>query len=127
MKFNNPIIEVSKEDARELMDKVAKFIVERKMASPAMMLIESLHPLNFIASQFMYMISPFAELIFKPDEFQKFASALENRDNVKYLVDKIDEMDAEFYRELKEEKKKNKAKKKRMKELKKKMKMNAKD
>lgn len=122
MKFNEPIVEVSQEDAQELMDKVAKFIAERKMASPAMMMIESLRPLNFVASQFLYMIAPFAELLFKGNDFQKFACALENTENVKYLVDKIDELDADLHIQWKNEKKERKAKKKRRKELKKQMK-----
>jgi len=102
------IVEVSKNDAHELMDRTAKFIAERRMGSAAILLIESLKPLNFIASQILYMIAPFAELIFKPKEYQKFACSLENRDNVKYLVDKIDEMDADFHRKLKAEKEKGK-------------------
>jgi len=47
---------------------------------------------------------------------------LENRDNVKYLVDKIDEMDADFHRKLKAEKKKAKELKKKKKILKNKVK-----
>ncbi len=115
MNLNNPIIEVSEEEAHELMERVAKFITERRMGTPAIMLIESLRPLNFIASQFMYMISPFAELIFKSGEYQKFACTLENRDNIAYLLNKIDEYDVEYHKKLKKEKGKLKEQKKRKK------------
>lgn len=116
------IVEISKDDAHELMDRTAKFIAERRMGSAAILLIESLKPLNFIASQILYMIAPFAELIFKPEEYQKFACSLENRDNVKYLINKIDEVDADFHRKLKAEKKKAKELKKKKKLLKNKVK-----
>ena len=116
------IVEVSKEDAHELMDRTAKFIAERRMGSAAILLIESFKPLNFIASQILYMIAPFAELIFKPKEYQKFACSLEDSDNVKYLINKIDEMDADFHKKLKADKKKAKELKKKKKELKNKLK-----
>ncbi|MBN2017220.1 MAG: hypothetical protein JW794_03680 [Candidatus Cloacimonetes bacterium] len=116
------IVEVSKDDAHELMDRTAKFIVERRMGSAAILLIESLRPLNFIASQILYMIAPFAEIIFKPDEYQKFACSLEDTENVKYLINKIDEKDAEFHKKLKADKKKARELKKKKKELKKKVK-----
>ncbi len=116
------IVEVSKDDAHELMDRTAKFIAERRMGSAAILLIESLKPLNFIASQVLYMIAPFAELIFKHKEYQKFACSLEDDENVKYLLNKIDEKDAEFHKKLKAEKKKAKELKKKKKELKNKVK-----
>ena len=58
------IVEIKEERALELIEKISKYIVERKMASPAILAIESLRPLNFIASQVMYFFSPFAEIIF---------------------------------------------------------------
>ncbi len=116
------IVEISKEDAQELMDRTAKFIVERRMGSAALLFIESLRPLNFIASQLLYLIAPFAEIIFKPDEYQKFACALESDENVKYLLDKIDELDAEYHEKMKIEKKKAKELKQKKKEIKKKLK-----
>lgn len=118
----NVIVEVSKDDAHELLDRTATFIVERRMGSAAILLIESLRPLNFIASQLLYMIAPFAEIIFKPEEYQKFACSLEDTENVKYLINRIDEIDAEFHKKLKAEKKKAKELKKKKKELRKKMK-----
>lgn len=115
------IVEISKEDAHELMDRTAKFIVERRMGSAALLFIESLRPLNFIASQLLYLIAPFAEIIFEPKEYQKFACALENEENVKYLMEKIDELDTEYHKKMKMEKKKTKEIKQKKKEIKKKL------
>ncbi|MBC8527681.1 MAG: hypothetical protein ISS28_00765 [Candidatus Cloacimonetes bacterium] len=113
------IVEISKEEAQELMDKAARFIAERRMGSPALMFIESVRPLHFIASQFLYMIAPFAELIFNPQEYQKFACAIEKDENIKFLLEKLDEYDSEFHQKWKEEKRKIKELKNKKKALKK--------
>lgn len=115
------IVEISKEEAQELMDKAAKFVAERRMGSASIMFIESVRPLHFIASQFLYMIAPFAELIFNPIEYQKFACSLENDENISYLLNQIDKYDAEFHIKLKEEKRKIKELKRKKKALKKKI------
>jgi hypothetical protein len=99
------VVEINRERALEIIDKIAKFIVIRKMAAPAIMLIESLRPLNFIGSQLLYFFAPFAEIIFNPKEYQEFAALLENREYVKILIDRIDEIDHEMYREERKHKK----------------------
>ena len=115
------IVEISKEEAQELMEKAAKFLAERKMGSVSLMVIESLRPLHFIGSQLLYMLAPFAELIFNPTEYQKLACALENNENISYLLNQIDKYDAEFHIKFKDEKRKIKELKKKKKELKKKI------
>ncbi|MCF7919541.1 MAG: hypothetical protein K9N06_06485 [Candidatus Cloacimonetes bacterium] len=93
------IVEIDRENALRIIDKAARFIVERKLSPAAIMTIESLRPLNFIASQFMYMVAPFAELFFSPREYQEFAALLENDEYIKLLMERIDELDAEIWRE----------------------------
>ncbi|MBS3767093.1 MAG: hypothetical protein KGY75_03090 [Candidatus Cloacimonetes bacterium] len=119
--MNYPITEVSEEDAHKIMDKVADFIAQRRMASPALMFIESVRPLNFIASQLLFFLAPFAELIFNPTEYQQFAALLEDNKNIEYLLDKIDQKDIEYRRKWKREKRERKQREKRKKKLKKKI------
>jgi len=97
------IVEISQERAVELIDKIARFIVKKRMAAPVIMTIESLRPLSRLGSQVLYFLAPFAELIFNPKEYQEFASLLENHDNVNLLVERIDELDVEMYREERKE------------------------
>ena len=99
------VVEINRERALEIIDKISNFIVIRKMAAPAIMLIESLRPLNFIGSQLLYFLAPFAEIIFNPKEYQEFAALLENREYVKILIDSIDEIDHEMCREERKHKK----------------------
>lgn len=98
------IVEISQERSVELIEKVSVFIVKRKMASPAIMTIESLRPLTRVGSQILYFLAPFAELIFNPKEYQEFALLLEKDDNIKLLLSRIDELDVEMYREERKQK-----------------------
>lgn len=99
------VLEIDRERALVLIDKVARFLAVRRLSPAAIMTIESLRPLNFIASQFMYMIGPFVEIFLSAKEYQEFAALIENDEYIKILLDRIDEMDAEIWREEREIKK----------------------
>jgi len=98
------ILEVSEERAVELIEKISKFIAERRMAAPAIMTIESLRPLARIGSQLMHFLAPFAEIIFNAKEYQEFAVLLENEEYVRLLIKRIDEIDVEMYRDERKDK-----------------------
>ncbi len=93
------ILEIDRKRAIELIEKCARFIVERRLGAAAIMTIESLKPLNFIGSQLLYAISPVAEVFFDPKEYQEIAALLENREYVDLLIKRVDELDDEMYRE----------------------------
>jgi hypothetical protein len=93
------ITEISHEKALERIDKIARYIVKRRMGPAAIMTIESLRPLNFIASQLMYFLEPFAELFVDEKSYEEIALILEEQKYVKLLVKRIDELDAEFHKE----------------------------
>jgi len=89
----------AEEDA--VMEKFAKKVVEWRMAVPAILFIESGKPLNYIASQAMVVAQPFAqpmlEMIFNFQEYDIFRQALERRENVENVLQKIEKYDAEMY------------------------------
>jgi len=99
------ILEISEERAVELIEKISKFIAQKRMAAPAIMTIESLRPLARIGSQLMHFLAPFAEVIFNPKEYQEFAALLENEEYVRLLIKRIDEMDVDMYRDERKDKK----------------------
>ncbi len=99
------ILEISEERAVELIEKISKFIAQKRMAAPAIMTIESMRPLARIGSQLMHFLAPFAEIIFNPKEYQEFAALLENEEYVRLLIKRIDEMDVDMYREERKDKK----------------------
>lgn len=99
------ILEISEERAAELIEKLSKFIAEKRMAAPAIMTFESLRPLARIGSQLMHFLAPFAEVIFNAKEYQEFAALLENEEYVRLLIKRIDEIDVDMYRDERKEKK----------------------
>ncbi|PID29047.1 MAG: hypothetical protein CSB55_02970 [Candidatus Cloacimonadota bacterium] len=104
------IVEISDERALELIDQASKAICKRRMAAPAIMAIESLRPLHFLASQALFGLLPFAEIFFKSKDYQEFAVLLEKDKYVSLLMKRIDEVDLEMY---KEEREKNRLNRKR--------------
>lgn len=102
------IVEIKPERAIEKVDRIAKFIVERKMAAAALLGIESLRPLHYIGSQLLYFLAPFAEIIFDEKEYQEFAALLQHEEYIKLLLRRIEELDDEMYREIRANKKKMK-------------------
>jgi len=107
---------ITEEEANEMIEKVAHFFVDRSLGSAGIMLFESLHPLHGIASQALYFILPFAEMIFDSNQYQRFALMIQSDDYFKRLIKRIDELDEETNQErrdkasLKRQRRKNKRK-----------------
>ncbi|MBM4399856.1 MAG: hypothetical protein FJ041_05990 [Candidatus Cloacimonetes bacterium] len=97
--MNDLIVTITEEEAHIMIDKVARYVAERGMASAGILMVESLRPLHGIGSQFMYFILPFAEIIFDSKKYQQFALLLENEKYVKELIDRMDELDEEINKE----------------------------
>ncbi|MBP7205813.1 MAG: hypothetical protein KBA54_04780 [Candidatus Cloacimonetes bacterium] len=94
---------LSPDEANLMIEKVARFIVEKQMGSAGILLLESLHPLHGIASQAMYFILPFAEMVFDSQKYQQFALMIQDEGHFKRLIKRIDELDEELNRERREE------------------------
>lgn len=109
-KTTEPILP-QEEDA--VLEKVAAKVVARGMAVPAILFLESVKPLNYIGSQAMVFFEPIVQTVFNFKEYDTFRSALEKRESIEILLQKIEAQDAiALKREkkikafLKEEKKK---------------------
>jgi hypothetical protein len=96
-------VEISQEEAYDMVDKVARFVVERHLAPAGILFLESVRPLHGIGSQFMYFVLPFAEMIFDSQKYQRFALMIENETYLKRLISRIDELDEELNRERRKE------------------------
>lgn len=97
--MNDLQVTITEEEAQIMIDKVARFVAERGMASAGILMVESLRPLHGIGSQFMYFILPFAEVIFDSKKYQQFALMLEKEEYIRQLVTRMDELDEELNRE----------------------------
>ena len=85
------------EDEQAVMEKVAKLVVERRMAVPAIVFLESVKPLNFIASQTLVFFEPIIQTIFSFKDYEAFRTGLEKRESVEILILHIEELDAVAY------------------------------
>jgi len=71
----------------ELMDKYARKIVRRRLEAPAIFMLESFKPMNFVGSQVMLGAEPLLSIFLDTKEFQQFQKLLERRDSIeKFLV-----------------------------------------
>ena len=70
----------------QLLQKVADAIVSRRLETPAVLLLESSEPLNFLSSQVVHGLRPFLDLVCAPVETERLAGILERRDAVSRLV-----------------------------------------
>jgi len=78
-----------------LAERLARFVVRRRMTAPALLVLETGRPFNFIGSQFLVFLYPFVTLIFSAAEFERFILFLEKRPSIEFLVDKILELEHE--------------------------------
>ncbi|MCP4566929.1 MAG: hypothetical protein GY841_05045 [FCB group bacterium] len=80
------------EDA--VLEKLAKRVVAWRMTVPAILFLESVKPLNYIGSQTMVFFEPMIQSIFSIKDYDTFRQALERRENIENLLQKIERLDA---------------------------------
>lgn len=73
-----------------ILRKVADEIVKRRLTAPAMFILETWRPLNFVGSQAMIALEPFIQSIFDLPDYRKFALLMERDENVEKLIDMIE-------------------------------------
>ena len=111
--------EVFTKDQNILLKKVSKKIVDMQLAVPAIMFLESVKPLNYVGSQIMAFLQPFATTLFTLNEYDEFRIILEDRRSIEALICYIEEGEDERRIELNERKRKQKEQKKLKKQEKK--------
>lgn len=82
------------EEELAVLDKVAKKVVEKSMSVPAIVFLESIKPLNFVGSQAMVFFEPIVQSLFNLKDYDTFRTALEKRQTLEILIQKIEAMDA---------------------------------
>ncbi len=74
----------------EVVERLAAEIVRRRMATPALLFLESGHYMNFLGSQVMTFFAPFAHAIFSRRKYDALARFLEHRGSVEYICRRIE-------------------------------------
>lgn len=109
----HPFDERFTEEDDELVEKVARKIVNMRLTVPAIFLLESSKPLAFLGGQLLVFLEPFIQTLFNFKQYQRFAFLMENRDNWERLLRRIEDMEEEVKLREREEKQKKKENKKK--------------
>jgi len=74
----------------DLIEKIAKRILDLKLEIPAILLLESIKPVSFITSQFFVFLEPFITSIFSFKNYQRFYKMLEDRENIEKIIEELE-------------------------------------
>ncbi len=79
----------------ELLDKLARKVVDYRMTVPAIMFLETVKPLSYIGSQTMVFFEPMVKAVFNVAEYDEIRILMEDRRNVEELLTRIERFDRE--------------------------------
>lgn len=82
------------EEEDAVFTKLARKVVDWGMATPAILFLESVKPLNFIGSQVLVFFEPIVQTVFNFKDYNTFRLALEKRESIEVLILKIEKFDA---------------------------------
>ena len=82
----------------EVVDRVCREVVRRRLTTPALLMLEMSRPLNFITAQAIHFFDPVVRAITDANGPREFAAFLEHRGSIDYFVRRIEEMEAEAMR-----------------------------
>jgi len=77
-------------EEQALLEKVATAIINRRMAGPAVLFLESAGPMNFLGSQALHFLAPILDLACDAREIEQAARLLERRDAIPRLIELIE-------------------------------------
>lgn len=86
--------EITDEDIA-MLDKVADWVVRRRMVAPAILILESSVPLNFVGSSVLTFFRPIVGIAFSTAQWERFETLLEKRCSMRLLIERIERCEAE--------------------------------
>jgi len=75
---------------REVLGKVARELSRRRLTAPAIFTLEAMMPLTYVASQALVMLQPLVQVLIGIKDYEVFAAALEDRENVEWLLQQLE-------------------------------------
>lgn len=83
------------DEQRAMIDAICRKIVDRGLATPAILFLESLQPLGPVAAQSLLMLQPWFELAVERHQVQEFVKFLDHRGSIETLCRRIEELSQE--------------------------------
>ncbi len=78
-----------------LVDRVCREVVRRRLTTPALVALEMSRPLNFVTAQAIHFFEPMLRTFGDVNGPRDFATFLEHRGSIDYLVKRLEAMEAE--------------------------------
>jgi len=100
--------EMTETDYDLLLD-LARKVVKRRMAVPAIFFLESAKPLNYVGAQAMVFFGPFVRVFFESPNYYRYTELFEDRPTVELLLRMIEGLESEEQRREKAERAARKA------------------
>jgi len=87
----------TEEQKKEILEKIARLIVEKEMEAPAIMFLETIKPLSFMGSQLtLFTLAPFLTMLGEHEEKgYNLIRLFEKEENVEYLLQRIETLSKE--------------------------------
>ncbi len=93
------------DDYSDLIEKIAKKVVDWRLTAPAIVVLESSKPISFVASQVLVFFDPIVKSFFNIRDYERFYTMIEDRENLERLIVAIEEEENRRHQKKKEEKK----------------------
>ena len=77
----------------EAVDETLEFIIRFGLTVPAILTLETLHPLSRMGSQFMHILTPSICVLLSPSHWTAFANLLEKPTGLEYLLSRLECLD----------------------------------
>lgn len=97
------MLDLNAERKTELINKIAKRVVEMRMATVAIVMLESAKPISFLGNQAMIFFQPFYRAFFTSPVYDEFAILMEDRQNFELLIQAIERFEEEYGKEQRTE------------------------
>jgi hypothetical protein len=82
-------------DIDDVLERTARWIVEKRLETPAVLLLEINKPLSFVMGQSLYLSAPILAPIFGFEKLQKAAGLLSDHNSLETLISRIEKMSFE--------------------------------
>lgn len=77
------------EAQRQLVDRLCREVVRRRMSTPAQMLLEMSRPLNYVSAQVMHFFQPFVTVLADATAYDGLSAFLEQRGSMEYISQRL--------------------------------------
>ncbi|MBC8478467.1 MAG: hypothetical protein ISR91_00300 [Candidatus Delongbacteria bacterium] len=104
------------EQEQNFIERFSEAVVRRRMTVPAIFFLESMTPLNFIASQGVAFFTPIVQIFMKAGDLDILQRLLENREFIPVLISILEKRDRTLKLEEKKQKQERKLLRKQKKE-----------